>query len=401
MNMAGRATWVRFVLSAMPIHVLIAINIPKWFIKAVDKIRRAFLWRGREQANGGCCLVAWNKVQRPLDLGGLGIPNLEIMGWALQIRWLWLRKTDTNRPWIHLDIPAHPYVVALFSIATVSHVGNGNGTLFWKDKWIFDCSVGDLAPAVVAAVPPRIQKRRTVADALPDKNWTRDIQGGLSMIGLFEFFQLWDILLEMALIQEEDRHIWRLESSGQYTARSAYRAFFYGAITFEPWRRIWKTWAPAKCKIFLWLVVRNRCWTADRLAKRGLPHPNRCLLCDQEDENIQHLLTTCVFARDFWFHVLAPFGFQRCVPSQSEASFAEWWRRSRKRIPKDKRKGFNTLIVMGAWLLWKHRNACVFDGARPCLSVLLRAFREEYQLWCFAGAKGLTALGAGQVRALG
>jgi hypothetical protein len=40
MNRAGRATLVHAVLSAMPVHLLIAINVPKWFIKAVDKIRR-------------------------------------------------------------------------------------------------------------------------------------------------------------------------------------------------------------------------------------------------------------------------------------------------------------------------------------------------------------------------
>ncbi|WVZ78922.1 LOW QUALITY PROTEIN: hypothetical protein U9M48_026563 [Paspalum notatum var. saurae] len=68
MNMAGRATWVRFVLSALPIHVLIALNVPKWFIKAINKIRRAFLWKGRREVHGGCCLVAWEKVQRPLEL---------------------------------------------------------------------------------------------------------------------------------------------------------------------------------------------------------------------------------------------------------------------------------------------------------------------------------------------
>jgi len=69
MNTAGRITWVRFVLSAIPIYVLIAIEVPKWFIKAVDKLRRAYLWKGRKQINGGSYLVAWDKVQRPLDLG--------------------------------------------------------------------------------------------------------------------------------------------------------------------------------------------------------------------------------------------------------------------------------------------------------------------------------------------
>jgi len=94
MNTAGRITWVRFVLSAIPIYVLIAIKVPKWFIKAVDKLRRAYLWKGRKQINGGSCLVAWEKVQRPLDLGGLGVLSLEYMSWALQMRRLWFARIE-------------------------------------------------------------------------------------------------------------------------------------------------------------------------------------------------------------------------------------------------------------------------------------------------------------------
>lgn len=139
----------------------------------------------------------------------------------------------------------------------------------------------DIAPLVVAAIPPRIRNQRLVVDVLPNQTWTQDIQSNLSMVGLFELYQLADVLIEFNLSQEDDIHVWRFEGSGQYTAKSAYRAFFNGAVLFEPWRRIWKTWAPAKCKTFLWLAVRNRCWTADRLARRNLPHPALCPLCDQ------------------------------------------------------------------------------------------------------------------------
>ena len=44
MNMAARVTWVRFVLSAIPIYVFIAIKVPKWFIRSINKLRRAFTW---------------------------------------------------------------------------------------------------------------------------------------------------------------------------------------------------------------------------------------------------------------------------------------------------------------------------------------------------------------------
>jgi hypothetical protein len=64
---------------------------------------------------------------------------------------------------------------------------------------------------------------------------------------------------------------------------------FQGSILFGPWERIWKSWAPNKCRFFLWLVAHNRCWTADRLARRNLPHLDRCSLCDQEEETIHHL----------------------------------------------------------------------------------------------------------------
>jgi hypothetical protein len=41
---------------------------------------------------------------RPLGLGGIGVLNLELMGWSLQIRWLWFMKTKPNRPWRGLEI---------------------------------------------------------------------------------------------------------------------------------------------------------------------------------------------------------------------------------------------------------------------------------------------------------
>jgi hypothetical protein len=51
-----------------------------------------------------------------MDLGGLGILNLEVLSWALQMRWMWLQKTQLDRPWSNLDIQVHPNISALFII---------------------------------------------------------------------------------------------------------------------------------------------------------------------------------------------------------------------------------------------------------------------------------------------
>jgi len=177
----------------------------------------------------------------------------------------------------------------------------------------------------------------------------------------------------------------------------AYKVFLYGSIQFEPRRRLWKSWAPTKYKMFLWLAIKNKCWTADQLTKRGLPHPDKCILCDQEEETIQHILTTCVFARQFWHSVLSPLNLQQLVPNRREHSFATWWRKITKRVDKQQRKGVNSLIILGAWTLWKHRNACVFDGDSPSVSTSMRNLQLEGHLWVLAGARNLQNLELGRL----
>ena len=62
---------------------------------------------------------------------------------------------------------------------------------------------------------------------------------------LWKYLNLWDTLTEVELQDgASDKHIWRLSSSGVYTAKSAYDALFEGAISFAPYERIWKSLAP-------------------------------------------------------------------------------------------------------------------------------------------------------------
>lgn len=98
MTKAGRVVLVQFVLIAMLIYVLMAIKLSSWVLKAVDKIRRGFIWQGQKDAQGGHCLIAWRKVCRSKELGGLGISDLKSLGYALRVHWPWLKKVDPNKP---------------------------------------------------------------------------------------------------------------------------------------------------------------------------------------------------------------------------------------------------------------------------------------------------------------
>ncbi|GJN09811.1 hypothetical protein PR202_ga27851 [Eleusine coracana subsp. coracana] len=161
------------------------------------------------------------------------------------MRWQWFKKTRANRPWTDLELLAHPNALALFAISITTEVGNVSNTLFWSDRWLHGCTIKSLAPTVFAGIPLRIQKKRTVAEALENGTWLQDIYncGGLSWHGIREFLRLWDYLLNIALADQEDHHIWKYEASGCYSSKSAYKAYFNGSVTFETWRRLWKTWA--------------------------------------------------------------------------------------------------------------------------------------------------------------
>ncbi|XP_073361050.1 uncharacterized protein [Aegilops tauschii subsp. strangulata] len=141
---------------------------------------------------------------------------------------------------------------------------------------------------------------------------------------------------------------------------------------------IWKSRAPATCKFFSWLAAQKRCWTADRLQRRLLPHPAACPFCDQEPKTIDHLLLGCVLARQIWSVIMGNWGKPHWTP-EPEAELVRWW--TSLNIEKTKRKETWTVITLVAWTLWKHRNDIVFNGASPSVSTILRQIEAEGQNW--------------------
>ncbi|KAM0911566.1 hypothetical protein ACQ4PT_013380 [Festuca glaucescens] len=75
----GRVAYVRAVMAASVVYQLMALDVDPWFLQAVDKLRRGFLWAGKNEAHGGNCLVAWDSVCAPKHLGGLELHNLRWM----------------------------------------------------------------------------------------------------------------------------------------------------------------------------------------------------------------------------------------------------------------------------------------------------------------------------------
>lgn len=50
---------VKVVLTVTPINQMIAMDLTKWALKAIDKLQRRSLWKGKEKVNSVFCLVSW------------------------------------------------------------------------------------------------------------------------------------------------------------------------------------------------------------------------------------------------------------------------------------------------------------------------------------------------------
>jgi hypothetical protein len=143
-------------------------------------------------------------------------------------------------------------------------------------------------------------KSLSVAKAILNGRWLC----GLSKISneeqLHQFFHLWAKIDEVRLNSAPDSIQWLPEANGSYSAKSAYDFQFIGTIQQPRLEKIWKSNIEGKIKFYLWLLLRNRNWTADRLSNRGMTCNPICSLCDQEPESAAHLTVGCSFVKEVW-----------------------------------------------------------------------------------------------------
>jgi hypothetical protein len=99
-----------------------------------------------------------------------------------------------------------------------------------------------------------------------------------------------------------------------------------------------------------------------------------------------------VFARSCWFRLLGQVNLQDFTPQVHKENIMLWWKRCSDQLHGIVRKGLNSLISIGLWILWIHRNACVFDGLSLCPNAAIKRTEEQRDLWVLGGAKNLDFL---------
>jgi hypothetical protein len=164
-----------------------------------------------------------------------------------------------------MKLPIDETDIALFTAATRVSVRDRRKASFWLSSWIDGQSLALLFPCLYQHSR---RKHRSVREAVLNEKWIEDIAHNLNADILRELFLLSQLIQSMHLdltCEHEDQITWTLESSGTYSARSAYEIQFNEQVISNFPRLIWKAWATPRCKLFMWLLLQDRVWTPGRL----------------------------------------------------------------------------------------------------------------------------------------
>lgn len=310
------------------------------------------------------------------------------MGFALRLRWEWLRRAQPDNIWARLPSKTEKIVAAMFEASVNVVLGDGASARFWLDSWLPGGPLCHSAPHLFAAVSAR-RRSRTVREALMDRCWVQDIVGAPTAAVLLEYFHVWDIT-ENIVLQPlmPDRYVWKWSSAGDYTAASAYRAFFHGRTELAGARLVWRAVVPPKLKLFFWLALHGRIWTADRRKRHGLQDHGNCIFCDQADETVDHLLSACVFTREVWTLILARVG-QHLLAPDADAVLKDWWLWTRGFIASELRWAFDSMVIITSWHIWKERNNRTFQAVAVLAAQLVTVITADVEELVNAGYAGL------------
>ena len=160
-----------------------------------------------------------------------------------------------------------------------------------------------------------------------------------------------------------DDWVWKLDPSGQYSAKSAYYALRGNIIEGDEaadFEELWKLRIPSKVAVFVWRLLRDRLPTKVNLCRRHVEiNDLQCPFCRSMEEDATHLFFHCskitpIWGESMsWVSILSVFQqLPRQHFSQHMADKVEGIRGNRWRA----------WWVAFTWTVWQLRNKIIFSN---------------------------------------
>ncbi|KAL4565722.1 hypothetical protein LXL04_029825 [Taraxacum kok-saghyz] len=259
-------------------------------------------------------------------------------------------------------------------------IGDGESTKFWEDKWSDQGILKNLFPRLYAL---EAEKGSLVKNRIPVEveNWSRrrSIRGGREQEEAVNIKALLD-----RNILSDKKHVWIISGApnDEYSTRwlrdcmETHKTM--GQIQSESWNK----WVPKKHNIFIWRLLKNRLPTRRNLCNMGVDVPcSLCPLCDQKEEDANHLFVECSISTQFWTKL--GFWWQISSPSFARCEDPFVWS---KYAIKNKKEGmwFQVTVIAVLVSIWKLRNGVIFDKNKVEID---REFRNKQMMSTSACAR--------------
>lgn len=121
--------------------------------------------------------------------------------------------------------------------------------------------------------------------------------------------------------------------------------------------------------LFAWLVFNNRNLSWDNLRKRRWHGPNRCFMCESEEETNLHMFFQCNTTQKIWYELAISFDFPYNVFDSVHAAFKWWCSQCAKRRP---------ILIITLWLAWKWRNQKIFRDSKVPFSDIMQSICSSF-----------------------
>ncbi|RVX11625.1 hypothetical protein CK203_015803 [Vitis vinifera] len=296
--------WIRWCISTASFSVMINGSPAGFFqstrgLRQGDPISPYLFVLGMEALS---CLI--NKASEILPVGSVenaeswhliglqsGFSSFHLLGVASRVVRLRLEKIQRDFLW-----GGGPYCVNGAGALRLKEILFGNllsarsmgkkkegGSLvrvkFWKDIWCGNIPLCEAFPSLFAF-------------AVSQDAWVEDSGGGgESPFGPSR---------KEAQCGMEDRVVWNASKNGIFSVKSLYNTLDSGGAVPFPWRIIWSPCVPTKVGFFAWEASWGKVLTQDHLKRRGWSLANRCFLCCDDEETINHILIHCPKAKVLW-----------------------------------------------------------------------------------------------------
>ncbi|XP_060974319.1 uncharacterized protein LOC133039432 [Cannabis sativa] len=318
LSKAGCATLIKSVGLSLPMYAMQTTKLSSRMVNRIDSLVRDFWW-GFEKGNHGLHLKAWDKLCLPKSLGGLGFRKTKEMNQAFLANWGWsilngsqslcskvllakyLRGKDllscrykNSDSWFWKSVVK---ATSILKKGACKLVANGESTNIWSDPWI--PHLKDFCPKRIRDGPFNPIK---VAELILD-NGQWDIQ---------KLRCLFDHETVAAILKGghpsglgPDRWVWTLESSGQFTSKSAYLSQAlerapHCVVAPKLWNKLWNSKILERHKIMWWSILSNALPVRAVIARRFQIADTNCPLCGSGEESVEHLFLSCEVAQHLW-----------------------------------------------------------------------------------------------------